>query len=230
MNVRKHKVVPFTQPITSGGVGSVLALMFRRILKELGLDSKDRYDSLMMRFIQRATLLPDPEKKVAMRQGLATELLKESITWKTLMRGLEFLAIDRFRLAVILHHRDGTESTHSIDSPLLDEKTAGTVLSGLLKNIFFDLGITGSQYNELMEQYIDRSRTTIHRLQRATIRASTSKELLKHNVTWKTFFKGLSFIDIPRFKLVMTLFHSRGKVTTHEVAVRLDDDEPEEAA
>lgn len=221
MFVRKHRVQPFTTIIRTGGAGAVLARLIRTIMYDLGVTEQDHYDSLMVRYIQRARFLPDAVKQEAARIGLSKELLKKSITWKTYLKGLEFLNIKQVEMTVILERAEGT-TQHGIAFIIGQKEEPGKILGGLLAKIFHELDIRGDKYSSLMDSYIERSRSIIHKRQKATIRASISKELLKDSMTWKTLMKGLAFINVQRFTIRLKLYHAVKKATYHEIAVSVD--------
>ena len=221
MLVRKHKIRPFNMVVRSGGPGAVLARLFRTVMFDLGITENDRYDSMMARYIQKARLLPDAAKQEAARIGLSKELLKESITWKTFLKGLEFLYVKQVDFSLTLE-RNGALSEHSHSFLLGSREQPGKHLAVLLGIIFHELDIRGDEYSQLTDAYIERSRTIVHKRQRATIRASISKELLKTVMTWKTFLKGLSFIGVQRFTISIRLHHTVKKLSMHTVQVSLD--------
>lgn len=222
---RKHKVVPIGMMIYSGGVGSALARLIREVMHGIGLREDARYNSMMTRYINRASMLPDGKKLYVVRQGLAVELKKENITWKTFMLGLDFLGVKKFNLTVILRHRSGEDTYHSVQSPITRPNEAGEVLAKLLGEIFFDLEIHGEKFDRMMKSYIEKTRTRdqIHPRERASIRAALSKEFLKQNITWKTLIKGMLFLDIPEFTIRLTLSHAVRADTVHGLTIKLDE-------
>lgn len=222
---RKHKAVPIGTMIYSGGVGSVLARLIREVMDGIGLREDDRYNALMTRYINRAAMLPDGKKLFVARQGLAVELKKENITWKTFMQGLDFIGAKKFTLTVILKHRDGEETYHSVASPIVRPSEAGSILAKLLWEIFFDLEVHGEKFDRMMRNYIEKTRTRdqIHPRERASIRAALSKEFLKPNITWKTLIKGMLFLDIPEFSIRLALTHVVRASTVHGLTVKIDE-------
>lgn len=221
MFVRKHRVRPFNMVIRTGGVGAVLARLIRTIMYDLGIVDQDRYDSLMIRYIQRARFLPDAAKQEAARIGLSKELMKESITWKTLLKGIEFLNVKQVEFTVAIE-RGGVVSDHVVSFQSGTKEEPGKILGVLMSNIFHALRIQEDEYSRLMDAYIERSRAVVHKRQKATIRASVSKELLKGSMTWKTFMKGLVFIGVSRFTIRVKLYHAAKPATIHEIAVAVD--------
>lgn len=230
MFARKHKVKPFQAPIKAGGAGAVLARLIRTTMYDLGIDEQDRYDSLMVRYIQKARFLPDAAKQEIARVGLSKELLKEAITWKTLLKGYEFLNIKQVGFGItfpLIRRSEGdkeefyTSVTHIVLTKESREDP-GKYLASLLAKVFHDLGIVKDDYDRLMDDFINNSRSVIHKRQRASIRASISKELLKGSITWKTFMKGLVFLNIAKFKIETKLYHANKQPTFHEISVVVD--------
>lgn len=124
---RKSKVQPFGAPIRTGSVGSILAKLYRTILHDLGIDPS-RYEALMERYIQRAHMDPNRKAKAAARAGLSKELLKETMTFKTFIKGLLFLAVARVDFKVTLHHANGKITTHEMNvimDSLSEDETEG---------------------------------------------------------------------------------------------------------
>lgn len=222
---RKYKIVPIGTTIVSGGVGSILARLIREVMYGIGLSTDERYNALMTRYISKAAMLPDGKKLFVARQGLSVELKKENITWKTFMQGLDFIGVKNFTLMVVLKHRSGEETFHTVHSPVIRPSDSGMVLAKLLQEIFFDLEIHGDKYDRLMKGYVEKTRTRdqIHARERSSIRAALSKEFLKQNITWKTFIKGLLFLDIPEFSMRLSLAHAIRAATTHDLTVKIDD-------
>jgi hypothetical protein len=95
--------------------------MYRKILSDLGVTS-DRYDALMNRYVAKAQLYPNRKEKAAARASLSKELLKEFMTWKTLVKGIMFLAVPKFDFTIRLYHASGKVTEHSL-TVVLDEDT-----------------------------------------------------------------------------------------------------------
>ncbi len=220
---RKHQVLPLHASIRSGGADSVLAQLIRTVMGDLGIDREERYLALMGRYIRKAEAYPDARTRMISRQGLETELLRESISWKTFMRGLEFLNVETFTLEVVLKRRDGSESSHSTASGILSDKEAGNVLGDLLSKILFDLKIRGEAYEKCISSYIERACGSAHAKQKSALRAAIAKDLFKPNLTWKTLVKGIQFVDCTGFTIVLTIKRAGSKQpTVHRVNVNID--------
>lgn len=102
--------------------------------------------------------------------------------------------------------------------------SVGGILAKLWRTIMRDVGLeAGDRYEALMQRYIQKALLDPNRVEKATARASLSKELYKVSMTWKTFIKGLSFLNVVKFSIHIRLHHSNGKVTDHEVIAALED-------
>lgn len=123
---RKHKKIGLGQEIRGNTPGNILARLYRKILHNLGV-SPERYNALFDRYVQRASL--DPRKKTEIRAGLNEALLAEEMTFKTFVKGMDFLAIPSYDITITLHHANGKKTTHSItiiqedDEEMLGEET-----------------------------------------------------------------------------------------------------------
>lgn len=119
MSTRKPKTRPFGKDIQSGPPGAILARMYRKILSDLGVTS-DRYEALMSRYVAKAHLFPNRKERAAARASLSKELLKEFMTWKTIVKGIMFLAVPKFDLTFKLYHANGKVTEHTL-TVVLDE-------------------------------------------------------------------------------------------------------------
>lgn len=224
MQSRKHKTRPLEAPIRSGNADAILAKLIRITMYDLGIYEEDRYNALMSRYIQRARFLPNADKVEAMRVGLSKELLKENITWKTLIRGYEFLAAEQVDFGVEFEWK-GKETYHEVSFLVKEVKEPGLILGKLMSLILHNLNVNEKDYDELVNRYIDRSRAVVFKRQRATLRASVSKELLKPSMTWKNFVsKGLLFLEVKKLTIKTRLLHSRRSHTQHAVVAILEDE------
>lgn len=226
MQERKHQVRPLDSDIRTGNTGAILAKLIRTIFADIGIKEQDRYEALFVRYVQKAQNHPDAKRMMALRAGLEKELLKTSISWKTFMRGFDFLNVASFEFKIALERKGSDDvSVHGVAAKPMEDSRAGEVLASLLHQIFFDLQIAhdGKRWNDLIHQYIDQStRSTIEKRQRATMRAGISKEIAKSNMTWKIFIKGLMILEVQAFTIRMEIKHANGKRTIHLCRVIID--------
>lgn len=132
------------------------------------------------------------------------------------------------------------------------------VLAKMFRNIVHELGVGPSQWDHLMDQYLnkelrileDRRRERLirqggvetpeqvdtNRRDRTSLRGNLNKEFKRKIMTWKVFCKGMRFLQFRRFKFVLIAEHVNGKVTEHSMIVSFEDvnheidapDDPEE--
>jgi hypothetical protein len=57
---------------------------------------------------------------------------------------------------------------------------------------------------------------------RQTSRTNIVKEITAKEMSWKTFIKGIKFINVNKFELTVTLWHKNGTQTVHSTTVVTD--------
>jgi hypothetical protein len=62
--------------------------------------------------------------------------------------------------------------------------------------------------------------------ERSSVRGNLRKEFMKNTMTWRVFYRGLSFINVVKLELVVVL-HSVGRKhpTVHQMQVIIDDEQ-----
>jgi hypothetical protein len=83
--------------------------------------------------------------------------------------------------------------------------------------------IWSSKYDQLMHRYLLDARNCIprNRKEQSSARGNLQKELLKSDMSWKVFMKGLRFLEVLSIDISITLTHSDGKKSTHSTSVNL---------
>lgn len=228
---RKSKVKAFGSEIYKGPVGSILSNSYRSILFGLGMDA-ERYDALMTRYIRRALSDSSRKDRVDVREGLSEELLKESMTWKTYLKGFKFLGVTDVTITISILRKNGRRTTHSLTFSMADLNvdidedievdggtlsTPGMVLGKLYADIGKALEIDEKTFQTLMTEYIRTSQVGSSKKAESAARASLTKELSRKTITWKTFVKGLVFYETVEFRLNVTLTHAFGEKTSHAI-------------
>lgn len=81
------------------------------------------------------------------------------------------------------------------------------------------------QFNRLMEDFLGDVRNNIPQniKERSSARGNLRKELLRPVMTWKVFCKGLRFLKIKRFSIIIRLYHTNGDYTDYIENVQLGD-------
>ena len=102
---------------------------------------------------------------------------------------------------------------------------ADSILARLFRKIIHDNGVTPERFNSLMELYLSDRRNSIpqNTKDRASARGNFRKELLKNNMSWKVFCKGLRFLNVKRFDLAVDIEQPNGKMTHHVTSIDLGD-------
>ena len=224
MASRKHRVLPYGIDIISGSLGSELSKLFRRILKDNGIDA-GRYNDLMYWHIVREQAKANRNEKAEARMGLSQELMKEVMSWKTFIKGLKFLHIDQFRLEFLLTVGEGRGEVLevSLKSKLSAYAHPGEILAALLHSLSQARGITPELHEGLLTAYVEKTRGNQSKKDKAAARASLNKELQKDAMSWRTFVKGLVYHGVLRYTMQLTLYRRLKEPTTHFVSVNLDD-------
>lgn len=105
------------------------------------------------------------------------------------------------------------------------------VLSNLFRNMVWDLGVTPPRWRWLMDQYVSaevahqqRSNTgdaegKNNKRDRTSIRGNLNKEFLRVRMTWKVFCKGMAFLRLRAFRVVIIALHEDGHYTEHSCLV-----------
>lgn len=116
--------------------------------------------------------------------------------------------------------RDMSDRTQAPEGP----STSSSVLSRMFWKMVADFGYsTFHRWEKLMMQYINDARNCIPRNRNAqsSARGNLQKELVKPEMTWKVFCKGMRFLGITSFEFKIIAHHSNGKETVHSHRVNL---------
>lgn len=115
----------------------------------------------------------------------------------------------------------------SSKSTALDIRSGGSdsVLASMFQKIMHDLGINHTRWNHLMTQYVLDKNNCIpnNNKDQSSARGNLQKELLKKKMTWKVFCKGIRFLNILKFDLIIRAHHPNGKVSEHIKSVSFGD-------
>lgn len=220
MSSRKHHTKPYGVMIRSGTTGGILARLYRTILHDLGI-TLDRYNALMGRYIAKAQLDHNRIEKANARVTLSKELLKESMTWKTFVRGLDFLNTKQYDLGVEVWIDDKSYLA-KVDLTEFQESKVGEGLVRLFDAIKRSLGITQKDYGRLMQAYLSKHYSKDIPKAKAASRSSLLKEIARTNFTWTVFIKSMVFLGVSKLTIRLTLHHESGRTTHHQTIVVLD--------
>lgn len=98
----------------SGGVESVLASLFRKILMEtgIGMTGLTRLIVAYLNVLSRRQNISDHSSA---RGNLTKELLGSTMTFKVFMKAMSVLNIRKIRITVLLTHSNNRETEHFVD-------------------------------------------------------------------------------------------------------------------
>lgn len=219
---RKRHAEPYSARIYSGGKGAILATLFRKILIDLDV-SVNRYNALMENYLRRSHQTRNRLIKDHARQGLHDELMKGSITWKTFLKGIDFLNFPSFTMKFRLEIKGGITATISKKSGDDGIDDPGAFLGSFAKEIRDALLVDREALQVLLEKHLDRQGLTDAK-ERAAMKASLNKDLAKTKMTWSTFIKQFFILEVTSFTVAMYLTHALQKKTTvHDVVVSLNE-------
>jgi len=97
------------------------------------------------------------------------------------------------------------------------------ILASLFHSILISLNVNATKFNILMEQYLSDKQNHVsdNIRDRSSTRGNLRKALLKPHMTWNVFCKGLLFINVRSFEIVIRLHHSNKSITEHSKHVHL---------
>lgn len=107
-----------------------------------------------------------------------------------------------------------------------------SILASLFMKIIKDLHLDSTmRFNQLMERFLSDPRNGYPQniKERSSARGNLRKELMRNVQTWKVFCKGLRFINVNRFKIIVELHHANGEITSHGKQVVLREYDAEDA-
>ena len=236
MNI-KDVIVPFGELVQTRSVDSVLPILYREIISDLGIE-EGRFLVNIDKFV-RKTIAPENFKEISsIRGNLRKELLRPVMTWKVFIRGLKVLNIRQFVLSIkaeVPNKEDPDTPTIIavayrivLDPKLIVDDTRAlyqteSVLASAFKDIMFKMGVNPQRFMQLISDYIIKAKIPTNMKEVSSTRGNLKKELFKKAITWKVFVKGLAFLHVQRFTITIGLHHWRGDVTEHKFPVKIDD-------
>lgn len=102
--------------------------------------------------------------------------------------------------------------------------STSSVLTIMFQTMARDFGLWATyKWDQCMNQYVNDARNSIPRnlKDQATARGNLQKELLKEEMSWKVFCKGLRFLGVVKFQFKIIATHANGKETEHSHTVNL---------
>lgn len=211
--------------IRTGTADSILAGLWRQIKKELGVDDT-KVENLID--LYSTTLNVDShEHRTQIRGNLRSELTKDTMTWKTFMKGMKVLRATKVEMTFVLHHvtlisqhtlhLDLTEVDQEEDTPKRSQ------LSDFFHNLLNDLGIDLGKFDRLLSSYMVRSQIPITTKNRTHQRGNLKKEFLGPKLSWRSLIKGFNFLCVVKFEIKLRLHLKNNPPTEHNRIVVLND-------
>lgn len=212
----------------SGSADNILSDMFRCMKSDLNI-SDALLESAVYRFSMKISEVDDPKKLVGAKSNFLSALRKDTMTIKTLHRGLLIFGSQKYTITITGKRKDGTMA---IASRVIHLKNKDFIepeddkIDGLLISLFKDLNHISLENNKdfaiLFDEYADLVGIPPDNVSRSKERSALKKDLFKaKKITWKNFVKGLLFLGFAEFDIVITISHRNGKTTTHSRRVIL---------
>lgn len=103
--------------------------------------------------------------------------------------------------------------------PFYIRKTYGAngVLASLFRKMMYDIGMTNARWDVLMTEFINDVQNGVPGTQkdRTSMRGNLTKEFGRPQMTWKVFCKGLRFLQMREFEVVIRAKGPTGRVDEH---------------
>lgn len=193
---------------------------------------KARLDDLVTEYARRMTYLTE-DKRVQWRGNVLSDLLSTSMTWSTFLRGIRCLNMRKMGFTLKLHHLNIiTEHTFIKEFPGADVDVESTPESGqkpptelhlFFTSIMRDLGVSVGDVQTLLTRYMIRARVPMTTDNRTNVRGNIKKELFGERLTWPSFIRGLNFLELTKFELIVTLTPKTGRGRSHRRIIVLND-------
>lgn len=204
MHQRRYREIPFGQRIRNGPTGSILCNLFRGLLASADVD-QESYSRVIDRYAQN----PPEGANASTIQSLGKELMRESITWKAFLKGLDFLRVGKFSFIVQLELEDGRSVRYNATHQLNQIPAPGNVLSTAFRELSLSIVSDVKEHSELMNRYIERNCVGSDRTRRAAVRSTLGKELFKAAMTWKSFIKGMVYLSATKIEITFIAYPQR---------------------
>lgn len=219
------------EPFTTGKPDSILAGVWRQILRDQNVDNAMLFEKISM-YTDRLTQVP-VKRRAQIRGNMRTDAFKDNLTWYTFCKNLRALSIDKVTMTFDCKHIRRT-SRHVLEVPLNDDfvtkkdsedgpSNEPSPLSAFFAKVLYDLGVDYKMFEILLELYMRRTMMDHSPQSKNDLRAYVRKEFRSNKMSWNSLIKGFSFLCILNVELVVTLHHSFGFQTNHTYKFVLGD-------
>ena len=104
----------------------------------------------------------------------------------------------------------------------------GSILSNLLKRIFFENNINPNRFHYYLTKYLEDPINGVPQNKKdfSSQRGNYIKEINKPSITWLVFIRGLRIINVSKFTISINIHRDFGSDTTHSLTVDLGKSNP----
>ena len=211
------------ETFTSGNPDSVLAGVWRQILKDLKIDNAMLYEKISM-YTETLTKVP-PKRRTQIRGNMRTDVHKEALTWYTFTKNLRALNVSLLTIEFECKHIRQT-SNHVLITQLNDDfavkekdsedSEEPSPLSAFFAEMRFKLGVDYAAFEALLDYYMVRSGMEYTTTSKNEQRAYFRKEFKASKMSWKSLIKGFVFLCVREVKISITLTYGYGMETQHK--------------
>lgn len=218
-----------------GGADTILTELFRAMKHDLNV-SEALLEVAVQRFSMKVADVPDHKKLLGAKSNFLSALNKNTMTFKTLHRGILILGAKKYKISITGKRPDGSYAIASktlevSNKDFIDSKDE--VIETFLLDMFKQLNHLSVEntkdFGNLFEDYASIVGILPDNISRSKERASLKKDLFKaKKLSWKNFVKGLLFLGFTEFDIVISISHKSGKLTTHSRKIILREKEDKE--
>lgn len=209
-----NSLTQYEADMKTGAPDSILSGLWRTIRKDFDIDDA-KVEDLIFKYANQDKDR-NANQKSQLRGNLRGEINKEGMTWDTFAKAMRVLRAKDVSLTFKLKHLR-LQSVHSIDLELSKErgKDEPSQLSMFFHAILHDLGITANIFEKLLRSYMVRSRIPVTAANRTQVRGNLKKELMGPDLSWKGFVKGMCYLCVTEFEILVTITLKNGRCSHH---------------
>ena len=122
------------------------------------------------------------------------------------------------------------ELSRIINSATKEATNAKGALSRVFRQIMADIGMTHQYWGQLMKRYVEDPRNRVRQNSRdmSSARGNLAKELIRDDMTWAVFLKGMRFLNPRWVKLKIEICWGTGKIRNYDIVVHATETPSEE--
>lgn len=144
------------------------------------------------------------KRDASLKGNLEKTLATPDMTWKVFCRGLSILNFREVKLCIILE--EGEKSTScSVVIPKVFRENTGYILSYIWGKLLDDWPDRQENWKEYFNDYCDWFCNIVARGDSGDLKGNLSRTLGSDSLTWATFFKGLSAMNVDNIYLRIEL-------------------------